>query len=405
MPLIPAGLLILWQNGFQLLYGFLNEAVSSELQLSLSQQTAMGLAYLLPYSLMQWPAGWLLDRFGAERLLAPAAMLCTAGAALFASADSAATLVIARGVTGCAAAFAFPGLARLARNQCTPSRFTLVMALAEGSIGFGGALLGLLLLLQQSWSWRTVARLEGAVVLGLGLWMYGTGYTAWKQMRRLPSTAQNQSPLPKAGTGSINWPVVLAAIVVYSWEAGLVFAFGGFWNRWLQLQQGFSASNVQLSGVLMFTAVGLSTVLMGLFGQRRRLRCLLMLIGTTVGGLALLPLLLRLHTGQATPQGLLLLVLGAAAGCGGLAFGEAGLAASSATTGRVIGLVNAVGCLAGGLFQVLPNQFLMAQRLFDPLLLSFLPLAIAGWIASVFMVVWSRSAGPELEFCTESNRT
>jgi MFS family permease len=393
MPLLPAGLLILWQNGFQLLYGFLNEAVSKELHLSLSQQTAMGLAYLLPYSLMQWPAGWLLDRYGAERLLAPAAMLCTVGAALFANADSATMLVLARGLTGSAAAFAFPGLARLARNQCAPARFTLVMALAEGSIGFGGALLGLLLLLQESWSWRTVARLEGALVLGLGLWMFGTGYNAWKQMRRIPPTAEGLRASRPAVDGPIHWPVVFAAIVVYTWEAGLVFAFGGFWNRWMQLQQGFEGSQVQFSSTLLFTSVGLSTLLMGLLGQRRRLRCLLMLIGTTVGGLALLALLLRLHAGQATPQSLLLLILGAAAGCGALAFGEAGLAASSGTTGRVIGLVNAVGCMAGGLFQVLPTQLLVVQQLFDPLLLSFLPLALAGWIASVLLVIWSHPSG------------
>ena len=69
---LPGLVLVLWHLAFQLGFGYLTPAIARDPGLSDNQLVTIAAAYLVPYALMQWPAGWLTDRYGALRLLAPA---------------------------------------------------------------------------------------------------------------------------------------------------------------------------------------------------------------------------------------------------------------------------------------------------------------------------------------------
>jgi hypothetical protein len=68
--ILPGSLLVLWQISFQLLYGLLDDAIAADLHLPLMEQAWLGLTFLVPYAAMQWRAGQLIDRWGAQRVLA-----------------------------------------------------------------------------------------------------------------------------------------------------------------------------------------------------------------------------------------------------------------------------------------------------------------------------------------------
>jgi predicted MFS family arabinose efflux permease len=380
---LPGGLLILWQIGFQLLYGLLDEQIASDLGLSIGQQALLGLAFLLPYAAMQWGAGRLIDRWGARRLLAFAALGCAVGAHLFAVAHSLPQAITGRMTTGVAAAFGFPAVAQLLRHSCTTRRFSLAMALVESCIGFGAAAVALLVLWQAHWSWRLVSRVETLLVLSLALWMLPRCLRAWRQPA--PIAISDNPTQPAQALAPTTWSVVMAAAGVYAWEAGLVFAFGGFWSLWLLRQQLVSPQQVTLSSLVLSLAVGFGTAAAGVLAQNRPQRCRWMLAGTSVGGLALV-LLLVLPVGQHGHWHLLLmLALGLCTAVGGLAFGEAGLAAPKQRVGQVIGLVNGIGCLAGGLFHVLPADLMLVPGLQTNLVLWFGGLALLGWMSALHL--------------------
>jgi len=385
--LLPGSLLVLWQIGFQLMYGLLDAAIAADLGLSLSLQAWLGLAYLVPYAAMQWHAGRWIDRWGAERVLALAAVGCALGAGLFATASTAPAAFVGRLLAGTAASFAFPGVSQLLRLNSDGRQFSVAMALLESCIGFGSAAVALVLLWTPELSWRSISTFEACLVLFLAGWMAPDCRRAW---RHAPRSHQPIHGLLRPCKGLIQWPVVIAAAGVYAWEAGLVFAFGGFWSLWLERQQMLSASEITISSLVLFLAVGLGTAVFGAMAANSRQRCRCLLIGTTTGGIILL-CLLNTTVAQQGPFHLpAMLLFGLSTAVGGLAFGEAGLAAAPERVAQVIGLVNGLGCLAGGLFHILPTSLMLRPGVEINLALWFGLLALIGWLSSVGLWRYSR---------------
>jgi hypothetical protein len=164
----------------------------------------------------------------------------------------------------------------------------------------------------------------------------------------------------------------------------MVFAFGGFWSLWLERQQLLSTREVTLSSLLLFLAVGAGTAFFGILSRGRHFRCWLMLIGTTTGGMVLLSLL-RLPVAEQGQFHLpALVIFGLSTAVGGLAFGEAGLAAAPGRVGQVVGLVNGIGCLTGGIFQVLPTSLMLRSGIEANVMMWFGLLALIGWLSSSY---------------------
>lgn len=98
-------------------------------------------AFFLSYTVMQIPAGILIDRFGAHRLLAWAAVMCSSGCVLFALAPHIYIAGASRLLIGVGAAFSFIGTLKLVANWFPRNNFTLLNGVLV-LFGMSGGVLG-----------------------------------------------------------------------------------------------------------------------------------------------------------------------------------------------------------------------------------------------------------------------
>ena len=406
---LPGLVLVLWHLAFQLGFGYLTPAIARDPGLSDNQLATIAAAYLVPYALMQWPAGWLTDRYGALRLLAPAALICGGGALIFAAAPGFGQLLLSRIVVGTAAALAFPACAQMARQALPAAEFPLAMGLTESTVGFGSALVGATILEAPGLGWRTLVRTEAGAVLLLALLLLPACLSAWRQ--GLPGDVTSPETDSGSGSGSGSgqddggrtlsqaWRPVGLCCLLYAWSGGIVFGLGDFWGLWLERSRGFPDVLVNDLGVEFFLALGGALVLFGFLGRSSRWRRGLMVAGTAL----FLPLLVLLIPPPGLPtlmvaatqrgSATLLVLMGIAAASGALAFGEAGSQVGATAVARVTAMVNAAGCLSGALFAALPTWLGVEQRGTMLLLVVYGGLGLLG-LAAALMLAWPK-AGAE----------
>lgn len=85
--------------------------------------------YFYAYAFLQIPVGTLLDKFGPRRLLIFAALLCTGGCLVFASAETVAIASIARFLIGAGSAFGFLSCMKLGVLWFPPQKISIVVGL------------------------------------------------------------------------------------------------------------------------------------------------------------------------------------------------------------------------------------------------------------------------------------
>jgi MFS transporter, ACS family, glucarate transporter len=165
------------------------DAISAALQLS---DMAMGIvfsAFALGYAAMQFPAGWLADRFGPRATLTGAVGLWSVLTALTGIAWSYHSMLAIRLLFGAGEAAVFPGSARAIRSWLKPEQ----RGRANGAL-FAGSRLGaafsypLLVRMMTVWSWRFAFFL-----LGLGGLVWAAGWWIW--FRDVPSDRPLQAPV------------------------------------------------------------------------------------------------------------------------------------------------------------------------------------------------------------------
>lgn len=179
--LLPS--LVIWfLAAFFFFYEFLLQTSTSVLRAPLTETysisaTQFGLLstfYFLAYSLVQVPAGILLDRFGPRKLLTLAAALCGFGAVLMSIANTYNIVLTTRFLTGLGSGFAMLGALVLTANWFSSQRFAIMhgLTLTIGITGavFGGAPLGLIL---RATSWQTTLMVLGfiGIILMVFMWM------------------------------------------------------------------------------------------------------------------------------------------------------------------------------------------------------------------------------------------
>ncbi|MCG8509536.1 MAG: MFS transporter, partial [Rhodospirillales bacterium] len=197
-------------------YSFFHRVTPNVMGSDLMREFAVGGAllgtlsafYFYPYTALQVPLGVMLDRFGARRVLALAALTCAIGTVLFASAHTLTTAYIGRAMIGAGSAFAWIGTLALISAWFPPKRFALVAGLTA-MIGMTGAVGGLapLAALTEMFGWRPtmLAASVYGVVLAAGFWWIirtppgvsgsdnrgkAPDTTIWANLGRLASTPQ-----------------------------------------------------------------------------------------------------------------------------------------------------------------------------------------------------------------------
>lgn len=125
------------------------------------------------YTILQTPAGMLVDRYGPRRLLAIGGLTCAIGCFLFAASHSFYEAMSSRLLMGTGASFAFVSSLYLVGQWFPETRFAMMAGLAE-TIGMCGTLVGNVFLAHiiSTVPWRTTMLFSGCIAALLGILCY-----------------------------------------------------------------------------------------------------------------------------------------------------------------------------------------------------------------------------------------
>jgi len=367
-------LFVAWMIWAETSFQYYDTSLGADLDLSPAQLAMIGGAFLLTYSLVQVPVGWLLDRWPAERMLlagVAVAILCSLG---FGRAHHFEDLLFLRLGLGLACAVAFPASGLLARRSLPPHRFSLAMGATESLLGFGAALAAVIPILIGTSGWRLQV-----IVQAIALLILVAIPLLLLQRRRFPtSPSPDEAPAaaPPARWSARACRSVLHASGIYACAGGLLFGLGQY-NLLSQSQHWSDGLRLSVTLVLSLALAG-GMLLAGRLGSLPRRRRPLLL-----GGFLLTLAALVVLVGPAD-SAWLRMVAGGAFGLGlgpcVLAFPIAVVAAPPDRTAFVVAIVNTAGTLAGALFTIVSGWLLQraAADESDPVLLVYGPLALAG---------------------------
>lgn len=279
--------------------------------------------YYYAYAPMQLVVGILLDRLGGRWPMAIAALICAMGCFLFAVAGGMSGLGAARFLMGFGSAFAYVGTVYVG-SIWFPGRRIALLSGVTAALGMLGAisaeaLLGLLL---EAVTWREAFNLFALVAVAIGILM-------WMLIPRNPSwyTQQVKQARDAHGRGVLSglacvmrsrqtWMLALVTALVYL----PIGTFAALWGvRYLEVAMGFSSSASGPAVSMMFIGLGVVGPLIGWLSDRQHLRSTYLRIGTVVGLLSSVGLLLIPMNNDWLVY-VLLLLLGGSAGTVVVAF-------------------------------------------------------------------------------------
>lgn len=224
------------------------------------------------YALLQIPSGMLIDRFGPQRILTFATVICSLGTLLFGLAPNLIIATIGRFFVGFGSAFAVIGTFKLAANWFPANRFAL-LAGATVALGMTGAIFaeGPLGFLINAITWRHSMILFGIIGLVLAVLLKFTVHdtpSAWiaqknnKMPPPLPIEAKTKSAFSSTliTTFTDLWAIIkhkqIWLVAIY---AGLMFfptlTFCGLWGPGF-ISEHYGVEQTAAGGVVSLVFVG-----------------------------------------------------------------------------------------------------------------------------------------------------
>lgn len=242
-------------------------------------------AYFYGYAGMQIPVGLLLDRFGPRRLMTGAAIVCAAGAVLFAVGETLSTVMLGRFLIGAAAAFSLVGSMAVAGQWFRANQFALLSGLAM-AMGMAGGVLGQapLRLAVEASDWRVTMLLlaAGGVAIALAAWS-----TVRDKSRGAGGVSEVLSGLGTVTRHGQTWLIALAGLG----STAPLLGFAGLWGvPFLETAYGLPRTSAATFTSLMIAGWGIGAPLFGWLSDRigRRQAPLLIGLALETGVLALL---------------------------------------------------------------------------------------------------------------------
>ncbi len=251
----------------------------------------LGSIYFYTYAIMQLPVGTLLDKYGARKLLALAALVVAGGSLLFATSQQFWQAELARLLIGAGSAFAFIGCLKLATIWFPANLFPIIVGLTN-MLGVVGALFAERPLANfiEHLGWRNafyVAALIG-VMLCVLIFIF---------VRNRP----NYSPIPthaeiKAKQLPLTYGLKCMIKTPQSWLiaafAGLmvvpIIAFGEFWAvPFIQTTHHMPKETAATMIMFIFIGIAVGGPFNGFLSTRLRRRKIIMVVGN-IGALAVL---------------------------------------------------------------------------------------------------------------------
>ena len=356
---LAATLFVLYQLAAQTGYSAIEDPVTRDLGMSVLEASVVSSAFLIVYSLLQVPAGLLLDRLSARWLLAAGAFGCALATYAFSMVQSAEAAMASRALMGMFAALAFPGAGLLARRWISPARLALAFGLTEASFGLGALLgdwgFGRLL---AHLDWRTITMLLAAAGLG-------TSAVLALVVRDRPPGQPDRSDRVSVGEALstlLHSRTIWLAMLYYGGAAGTIFGFGGLWDIRLQRVFGFSQPTALSLNNWLFLGLALGAPAAGALADRLRGRKWFLAFGALGAWLGVAAVIFVPMPLPYASIVLNLFLVGLLLGVSAMVFPVACDAVPPRYAGTAIGVVNFAGCLLGGLLQILPAVMLDGSR-------------------------------------------
>lgn len=387
------------------LFDFFQRVAPASLAFDLSREiapTAVSLgtlssAYFLTYAGSQLPAGLLVDRYGARRVLTCAALGGAVGVTVFALAPFMSQAVAGRLMLGAAGAAAWIALLKLASEWFSPQAFGGITGLSLAVGAFGAVLAGLpLSLLAQTLGWRSALLLTAGISVGLA-------FLFWWLIRDRPGsqdTRRAASPAASVPILQLPWRVLITLGLGQMGVTGSMAALSWLWSvPFLKTSFQLTASTATLLASCMMVFFALGGVLFGRWSDRLQERRRPMLLGTA-GVIAMLLLLgSEVLAGSLMSTVACLWVMGLCAGSMVLSFAAAKDLAKGHHTGAVVAFMNL--CVMTGSIGLPPlfGMVLDAQwlglvsegvRIYPAQAYALAFLGLAGWVSLtlLFQIRW-----------------
>ena len=351
----------------------------------------LGASFLIPYALMQIPAGLLLDRFGARRLLTAAASLSALALALFSSTASFSLAIGCRALLGCAAAVSFISAIYLIANWFSHRWFAPLAGMVQTSACVG-SILGLapIAYALTLTSWQTVILWMSALTLVLSLLF-------WWLIEDTPLghivITENNNRIT-AGLRALQaqprlWWIFI--IDLFAWAP--VSSLGALWGV-PYLMEAKSVTALEASHLCNFFWLGLGcgSILIGYLSEKIQRRCLPIIICFIIGTYSS-ACLLSAHSLSIPIISLCLFGLGSSAATQTLTFSLLKDNAPPHVFGCLSGFNNMASILGGAGAQIIMGILIQSHHHATTTLLGYqhaltlLPLcAISGLVITIFFI-------------------
>lgn len=268
---------VLYQFQLQMCSGPMVKSLMQDFSITALGAGILSSTYYYVYALMQMPAGMLIDRFGARRLLSISSAVCMIGCLLFATTSYLLVAELGRVLMGAGSAFAFVGALYLIGQWFPPSRFAMLLGMSD-MIGSIGSLLSNIALAASvaAFSWRS-SMLVAAAIAGLL-----TILNVLVIRDRPPGKSVSREPIDfSAFLQQVKALFQHRELWIHGLYVGIMFAvvtvFCGMWGiPLISLQAHISNTMATTMMSITFAGLGVSCPIMGwLFPRVRRPRWML----------------------------------------------------------------------------------------------------------------------------------
>jgi MFS family permease len=246
-------------------------ALRSHFDLTATGFGVLSSLYYYAYVPMQLPVGVMMDRYGPQRLLTLACLICVIGTFLFAGTDLIWVAGVGRFLVGFGSAFAFVGVLKLATIWLPENKLGMVSGLAS-ALGAVGAMSGdnLLDAMVESLGWQQTINISGVFGVGL-IFLLWYGIRDDKQTKHeveegtVHSFKDSMKDLGIIARNKQIWINGLYGCLVYL--PATVFA--ELWGiPYLKNAHGLTQSSSGFANSLLFLGFTLGAPMMGLLSDR-----------------------------------------------------------------------------------------------------------------------------------------
>jgi len=316
----------------------------------------LGACFYYSYTLMQIPAGLLLDRLGPRVLLTFSVFVSACGVTLFGLTDSFFVAGLARFMIGLGSSFAFISALFLTSRWFEHRHFALIAGLVQfaGCMGstFGEAPLAMTI---NHYGWRETMVTTGLITFGLSI-------IFWLVIRN----GEQSSGFVKATTHG-EWSRLMGVLKRKQvWWVGLVglvswvpvATIGALWGvAYLMKMYGLTNTDAGKLCSLFWIGLGIGSPVMGLMSNYLKSRCKPAIMCFGIGLMASLFIVLAHHP-AIWLMGIMLFSLGWSASIQALSFGLIKDIVPPSSFGTASGINNMAAIIGGGISQPLVGVLL-----------------------------------------------